>query len=191
MRIGYLLILVIVLLLILPYNNISSQSYYIHNIPYFQDNGSHSLHTNSSQTNYYLTSNISIPNGSSYSIHNTHFIVTGNYSIVDLGTLCITNSTITGGNGCDHLTVIANGSYGYTAVVRISGSEYKIPGSIWLQNATGSFLNSELSSGYSNVSDSQESLTFSAAYSNVFSFNSTFTGLIHTNSSFMYTAGYE
>ena len=87
----YLLILVIVLLLILPYNHISSQSYYIHNIPYFQDNCSHSLHTNSSQTNYYLTSNISISNGSSYSIHNTHFIVTGNYSIVDLGTLCITN----------------------------------------------------------------------------------------------------
>ena len=66
--------------------------------------------------------------------------------------------------------------YGYTAVVRISGSEYKIPGSIGLQNATGSFLNSELSSGYSNVSDSQKSLTFSAVYSNVFSFNSTFTG---------------
>ena len=117
--------------------------------------------------------------------------MTGNYSIVDLGTLCITNSTIIGETGCDHLTVIANGSYGYTAVIRISGSEYEIPGSIGLQNATGTFLNSELSSGYNNVSDSQESLTFSAVYSNVFSFNSTFTGLIQTNSSFMYTAGYE
>ena len=191
MRIGYLLILVIVLLLIFPYNHISSQSHYIDNNPYFQDNGSHSLHTNSFPTIYYLTSNISIPNGSSYSIHNTRFIVTGNYSIVDLGTLCITNSTIIGENGCNHLTVIVNGSYGYTAVIRISGSKYEIPGSIWLQNATGSFLDSELSSGYSNVSDSQKSLTFSAVYSNVFSFNSTFTGLIQTNSSLTYTAGYE
>ena len=117
--------------------------------------------------------------------------MTGNYSIVDLGTLCITNSTIVGQYGFDHLTVIVNGSYGNQAIIKISSSKYKIPGIIGLRNATGTFLNSELSSGYKNVTDSQESLTFSALYSNVFTFNSTFTGLIQTNSSLMYTAGYE
>ena len=163
----------------------------MHKDQHFQQNDLRFPFANSSHANYYMTSDISIPNGTSYSIHNTRFIVTGNYSILDSGTLSITNSTITGQNGCDHLTVIIKGSYGYAAVVRISGSEYKIPGSIGLQNATGSFLNSKLSSGYSNVSDPQESLTFSAVYSDVFSFNTTFTGLIQTNSSPIYTAGYE
>ena len=190
-RIGFILILVIVLLLVLPYNNISTQPNYLHKYQHYQQSDLRSPYANSSLANYYMTSDISIPNGSSYSIHNTRFIVTGNYSIFDSGTLSITNSTITGQNGCDHLTVMIKGSYGYPAVIRISGSEYKIPGSIALQDATGSFLNSQLSSGYSNVSDPQESLTFSAVYSNVFSFNSTFTGLIQTNSSPIYTAGYE
>ncbi len=191
MRIGHILILVIVLLLILPYNNSSNTLQGAHNNQHFQNNGSHPANTDLSQSAYYLTSNISISDRSSYKITNTRLIVTGNYSIEDSGTFSIINSTIIGRDSSDHLTVIVNGSHSYLSTLNMTDSRFCIPGSISFQNATGSFINSTITSGYQNVSDSRESLTFSAVYSNIFSYNSTFTGLIRTNSSIAYTGGYE
>ena len=177
--------------MILPFNHSSNTLQGTHNNQHFQNNGFHHADTALSQSAYYLTSNISISDRSSYKITNTRLIVTGNYSIEDSGTFSIINSTVIEGDSYDHLSVMVNGSRSYPATLNMSDSRYCVPGSIAFLNATGSFINSTITSGYRNVSNSQESLTFSAVYSNIFSYNSTFTGLIRTNSSFNYTGGYE
>jgi len=131
---------------------------------------------------YYLNDNITIPVGRTFTLLDLNvYVQIGAANITDFGCLRIMDTSIHTYAGNHSLSTEITGTDGNPATLTVENSSWSIPGFISMSHSVDRISNSSLSSGIIDPADTAETLSFATVNSSLSTYNSTFSGLMHTN----------